>query len=53
VLVRQVLLSVTKGTEYLGYSFGRTQDRRLDSLWWGENAKLSQRALEKVLALAS
>jgi phage/plasmid-like protein (TIGR03299 family) len=40
-------------TEYLGYSFGRTQDRRLDSLWWGESAKLSQRALEKALALAS
>jgi len=40
-------------TEYLGTEFGRKQDTRLDSLWFGQNASLSQRALEIALTMAS
>lgn len=40
-------------TEYFGYEFGRTQDARLDSLWFGANANISQKALEIAINMAS
>jgi phage/plasmid-like protein (TIGR03299 family) len=32
-------------TEYLSYQRGRSADRRLDNLWFGDSVKISQRAL--------
>ncbi len=40
-------------TEYLSYAYGRTQDRRLDSLWFGSNSDLNKKALEIALTMAS
>lgn len=40
-------------TEYLGYSRGRSQATRLDSLWFGEGANLSRHALKVALDLAA
>lgn len=40
-------------TEYFGYEFGRSVDARLNSLWWGTNARLNQRALEVALTMAT
>ncbi len=66
--IREILMLAEKGkgndgktlwagyngvTEYLGYQFGRSQDRRMDSLWFGQNASLSQRALDIALTMAS
>jgi hypothetical protein len=39
-------------TGFLGYEYGRSQNRRLDALWWEENAKRSREALEAALAMA-
>jgi hypothetical protein len=39
-------------TEWLGYHRGRSQQNRLDSLWFGEGAGLSRHALETALDLA-
>lgn len=39
-------------TEYLGTSYGRSQDRRIDALWFGPNATLSSHALEIALSMA-
>lgn len=51
--IRGTLWAAYNGvTEYLGYEYGRTQDSRLDSLWWGQNAKVSQKALEVALQMA-
>lgn len=50
--IRGTLWAAYNGvTEFLGYEFGRTQDSRLDSLWWGTNANLSQKALEVALQM--
>ena len=40
-------------TEYLNYSKGRTTENRMDSLWFGQNGNLSQKALETAVALAA
>lgn len=40
-------------TEYLGTEFGRSQESRLDSLWFGSSSNLSQKALEIALTMAS
>jgi phage/plasmid-like protein (TIGR03299 family) len=40
-------------TEYLSYEYGRSNDRRLDALWFGQNTTLSQKALDVALTLAS
>jgi len=40
-------------TEYLSYSRGKTEDSRLDSLWFGESAKTNERALASALTLAA
>jgi hypothetical protein len=39
-------------TEYLAYSRGKTDDSRLDSLWFGDSAKVNARAMEVAYALA-
>lgn len=36
-------------TEYLSWSAGRSADARLDSLWFGQNAGVSKRALDVAL----
>jgi len=40
-------------TEYLNHEAGRAQDTRLNSLWYGENARVSERALELALQMAA
>ncbi len=40
-------------TEYLNYEKGRTNENRMDSLWFGQNGNLSQKALDTALALAT
>jgi phage/plasmid-like protein (TIGR03299 family) len=40
-------------TEYLSYSRGRSQDNRLNSLWFGEAANLNQKALDTAVELAT
>ena len=40
-------------TEYLGTEFGRTQEGRIDSLWFGQSSNLSQKALELAVYMAS
>lgn len=40
-------------TEYLAYERGRTDETRLDALWFGESARINQRALETALTLAA
>ena len=39
-------------TEYLNYDACRTEDARLNHLWYGRGTKISQRALEIAIALA-
>ena len=39
-------------TEYLSYERGRTVDTRLESLWFGDSARVNDRAMEIALALA-
>jgi phage/plasmid-like protein (TIGR03299 family) len=39
--------------EYLNYNKGRTEDNRLDSLWFGLNANDNSKALEKALEFAN
>ena len=52
--VRGTLWAAYNGlTEYLGTSYGRSQDRRIDALWFGQNATLSSKALEIAIAMAS
>ncbi len=38
--------------EYLNYNKGRTEDNRLDSLWFGSNANDNTKALEKAMQFA-
>lgn len=40
-------------SEYLGYERGRSQQSRLDSLWFGDSAALNRFALEVALAMAA
>ena len=40
-------------TEYLNYEKGRTNENRMDSLWFGQKGNLSQKALDTALALAT
>ena len=40
-------------TEYLNYEKGRTNENRMDSLWFGQNGNLSQKALDTAVALAA
>lgn len=52
--VRGTLWAAYNGvTEYLGTEFGRTQESRIDSLWFGQSSILSAKALEIALTLAS
>jgi phage/plasmid-like protein (TIGR03299 family) len=39
--------------EYLNYAKGRTEDNRLDSLWFGANANDNNKALNKALEFAN
>jgi phage/plasmid-like protein (TIGR03299 family) len=39
--------------EYLNYNKGRTEDNRLDSLWFGQNGNDNIKALEKALEFAN
>lgn len=39
-------------TEFLSYNYGRNQDSRLNSLWFGESARTNREAFELALALA-
>jgi len=39
--------------EYLNYNKGRTEDNRLDSLWFGANANDNVKALEKAMEFAN
>lgn len=39
--------------EYLGYQRGRTNETRLDSLWFGEGANLNARALSTAVEMAA
>lgn len=50
--VRGTLWTAYNGvTEYLGYTFGRSADNRLSSLWFGQNANLNQKALDVALSM--
>lgn len=40
-------------TEYLNYDKGRNTQNRLDSLWFGQNGVMSQKALAQAVALAA
>jgi phage/plasmid-like protein (TIGR03299 family) len=40
-------------TEWLGYSRGRSQENRLNSLWLGDSAAMNKQALEAALAMAA
>lgn len=52
--IRGTLWAAYNGiTEYTGYEYGRSQDARLDSMWFGVNATLSQRALEVAITMAT
>lgn len=52
--VRGTLWAAYNGvTEYLAYERGRSQDTRLDSLWFGEAANLNRRALDVAIQMAA
>lgn len=40
-------------TEHLSYTRGKTEDSRLDSLWFGESARINEKALVSALVLAA
>lgn len=40
-------------TEYLSYKAGRTQDNRLNGLWFGQGAKMNELALQVALEMVS
>jgi phage/plasmid-like protein (TIGR03299 family) len=40
-------------TEYLNYSKGRNENNRMDSLWFGQNKTMSQKALDTALELTA
>lgn len=39
--------------EYLGFERGNSDDRRLDSMWYGDSARLNQKALDVALKFAN
>jgi phage/plasmid-like protein (TIGR03299 family) len=41
------------GTEYINYLYGKTQDTRLDNLWFGSSAQTNKRAMEVAFAMAT
>jgi phage/plasmid-like protein (TIGR03299 family) len=52
--VRGTLWAAYNGvTEYLAYERGRSQDARLDSLWFGPSANLNRRALDVGIQMAA
>ena len=40
-------------SEHLNYNKGRSNENRMDSLWFGQNGNLNQKALDTALALAT
>ena len=40
-------------TEYLNYTKGRNNENRMDSLWFGQNGSMSQKALDTAVTLAA
>jgi hypothetical protein len=40
-------------SEWLSYNRGRTQENRLNSLWFGDGANLNRQALEVALSMAA
>lgn len=40
-------------TQYLSYNQGRTQDTRIDSLWFGDNKVVNQRAFDAAMAMVA
>ena len=40
-------------TEYLNYSKGRTANNRMDSVWFGQNGTMNQKALDAALELSA
>ena len=40
-------------SEHLNYNKGRNNENRMDSLWFGQNGNLNQKALDTALALAT
>ena len=40
-------------TEYLNYSTGRTANNRMDSVWFGQNGTMNQKALDTALELSA
>ena len=40
-------------TEYLNYSKGRTTNNRMDSMWFGQNGTMSQKALDTALEISA
>jgi phage/plasmid-like protein (TIGR03299 family) len=52
--VRGTLWTAYNGfSEWLSYSRGRTQENRLNSLWFGDGANLNRQALEVALSMAA
>jgi phage/plasmid-like protein (TIGR03299 family) len=52
--VKDTLWTAYNGiTEYLGTEHGRNQESRLDGLWFGAGANVSQKALEIAIGMAS
>lgn len=39
-------------TEHLSYEYGKTQDSRLNNLWFGEGSRVSKRALDAAVEMA-
>jgi len=40
-------------TQYLSYNQGRTQDTRMDSLWFGDNRVVNQRAFDSAMSFVA
>jgi len=40
-------------TQYLSYNQGRTQDTRIDSLWFGDNKVVNQKAFDAAMAMVA
>ena len=52
--VRNTLWTAYNGvTEFLGYNRGRSEDNRLNSLWFGDSANTNRHALEVALDMAA
>lgn len=46
-------LAYNSVTEYLQYNKGKDESKRLDSLWFGSNAKVNQVALDEAISMAA